>query len=714
MPFCVKCGKQIELTNKFCEACGLPINEQLYLANSSTNVPNTSSDNVAVEKTQNSSNSHKGADLKYIMALEPAEASSGITKSFQIVRNDNCENCNGSGAQPGTEFQTCNTCKGLGIVQVQTKAATGMNSISKTCPNCSGRGTFIKTPCKQCSGSGRKKNKKELAATIPAGVKTGQTFLLEGEGEQSRDGGPRGNLYIEIKVTFDSKIQPRNSDPNTYFGKEYRGSGFGASLLMKSTRFFEDHIQYGDEIIPYSDLSEITITHMASSMTNGSAETLQKSTNRALSMTFNTYVLGFEKGVDFANKKIAEANGYADYRKYMLRGSDGTNLEVFEDYISISRQGRGISGIVGQTDNKEIIIISNISNLDASNGAQMFITYNENGDVSNSVFPYKSSDADIVNQIMNYINSYVPEPIDCEGDEEVWKCTLGENRTFPILGKELTIDEECDVYNTYRKDYMECAIKYANSLKNYYAKKVHDFDSFILFYIPMYEEYLDRIIKKTTDILVSAGIWTETSETITKRHIDVYHLALDDYTTMLESMLITIQNNKQQMEAFTSLVPNLVGGGFGLSGAVKGIATATAFNLVRDGAASSLVEAINISVTQKAELYGRIRQDVLFERAFLDYWHVYQTLVSILNENDKNVWVPSEDDSVKADNIMKNISNPNFPQEQLPDVMISVIKMNPYKRSIYELLREKKANEDEVNVIKEYFGYTVETPAVVE
>ena len=84
---------------------------------------------------------------------------------------------------------------------------------------------------------------------------------------------------------------PKNADPNTFFGKEYRGSGIGAGAIMKSTWFFEDYLQYGNEKIPYSDLTEIQITHMASRLTNGEASTLQRSTNRELSLTFNTYVL---------------------------------------------------------------------------------------------------------------------------------------------------------------------------------------------------------------------------------------------------------------------------------------------------------------------------------------------------------------------------------------------------------------------------------------
>jgi|GEM_PF-229297 len=507
---------------------------------------------------------------------------------------------------------------------------------------------------------------------------------------------------------------PKNADPNTFFGKEYRGSGIGAGAIMKSTWFFEDYLQYGNEKIPYSDLTEIQITHMASRLTNGEASTLQRSTNRELSLTFNTYVLGFEKGVDYANEKIAEASGALSNRKFKLRSQDASKLEVFEDYISINRQGGGLSSMMGTNDSTEIIMISDISNIDASNGTQLAISYtNDNGVASQSAFSYRPEDANTINEIISFVRSYVPEETD-EAEEETWKLVTGSVREFPLLGKTLTINEKLDVYNAYRTMYMKCASHYTDQMKNKYQRRINNFDSFMRLYLPLYKEYLEKLINKTADILVSAGIWTETSESVMERHIGKHQRAIEDYATMYESLQATVQNNKSSMEALTSFIPNLVGGGFGLSGAVKGIATATAFNLVRDGAESALINNMNISSAQKAELYGRIDQQTLFDRAFMDMWSVYSTLIEILNENGKDIWIPSDSDSAKADNIMKNISNPNFPQEQFPDVMVAVIGMNPYKRSIYELLRSRGANESEVTAISEFFGYTNTTPDCVE
>lgn len=522
------------------------------------------------------------------------------------------------------------------------------------------------------------------------------------------------SIEAEKSELVESTIQPEQSTPSEteFLGRPY--SGIGGGPLLKSSRFFEDHLQFGSEDIPYSALSEITIVHMASSLTNGTAQVFNKNAKKALTLSFsNGESKLFVMAVDYANERIAEANGNSISKKFSLRSPKGERLDVFEDYVSIKRNGSGLSGIMGQGDSTDIMMIPSITNLDTSSGTQLIISYtNDSGAPAQSVFNYNAEDSDTIKELVDYIQNYVPEAE--EENEATWTLVTGTAKEFPVLGEMLTVNEDWDVFNSYRKMYMDCAARYSQQLSNKYRKKIHDFDTFMQFYIPMYKEYLVKIINKTTDLLVSAGVWTETNESIMQRHISAHHMALDDYTAMYNSLQLTVQKNKKTVEAITGLVPNLVGGGFGLKGAAKGIAQATAFNLVRDGAESALIGSMNISGTQKAEIYGQINQEVLLNRAFMDYWNVYLTLIAILNENGKAVWEPSEEDSVKADNIMKNVSNPNFPQDQFPKVMVSVISMNPYKRTIYELLRNRGADENEVTAISEYFGYTDKTPAVVK
>ena len=536
----------------------------------------------------------------------------------------------------------------------------------------------------------------------------------QGVAQQPQQEAEQPQQEVEQQSQQEMMLQPQQETPQqtdptlSFMGKTYRNPGGGP--LAKGTRFFEDHIEFGTESFSYSDLSEITISHMPTVLASGTAQTLYKPGNRAISMTFFNDVPGFLAAVDYANGNISEASGSSAGRKFLLRSPDGSKLEIYEDYIATTVTGKGLSAVISHNDNTNIIMFKNVVSLSAASGTQLEISYKtDSGEPVQFTISFASSDAELVNEIISYVQNYTPDLSD-EIEEETWKFVTGNVREFPILGKQLVVNENWDVFNSYRKIYMNCAAAYTQQLEKKYVARVNNFETFMKFYIPLYKEYLEKMINKTTDILVSAGIWTETSESIMQRHVAQNHLAMDDYTTLYDSLMLTVQNNKNKVAAVTSFVPNLVGGGFGLKGAAVGIAKATAFNLLRDGAEAALIDSMNISAAQKAELYGRINQKVLFERAFLDMWRVFQTLIDIMNENGKNIWFPTDADSAKADNIMKNISNPNFPQEQFPDVMVAVIGMNPYKKSIYELLISRGADENEVRSISEYFGYTETTP----
>ncbi|MBO7425759.1 MAG: molecular chaperone DnaJ [Clostridia bacterium] len=142
----------------------------------------------------------KGADLRYGMNISFMEAAFGVEKDITIDKEDVCNVCNGSGAQPGTSPETCPTCRGSGRIQQQTQTLFGMTMVTKDCPACQGRGTVIRTPCTNCRGRGRTKIRKSIHIKVPAGVDTGNRMPIRGEGEPGTKGGPYGDLYIEFKV----------------------------------------------------------------------------------------------------------------------------------------------------------------------------------------------------------------------------------------------------------------------------------------------------------------------------------------------------------------------------------------------------------------------------------------------------------------------------------------------------------------------------------
>ena len=139
---------------------------------------------------------YRGADLRYNLELSLEDAVFGTTAKIRIPTHIDCHHCNGSGAKPGTKPTTCTTCNGIGQVRMQQ----GFFSIQQTCPRCRGQGTIISDPCKHCRGAGVVEEQKTLSVKVPAGVDNGDRIRLSGEGERGENGGPAGDLYVQIQI----------------------------------------------------------------------------------------------------------------------------------------------------------------------------------------------------------------------------------------------------------------------------------------------------------------------------------------------------------------------------------------------------------------------------------------------------------------------------------------------------------------------------------
>jgi molecular chaperone DnaJ len=139
----------------------------------------------------------RGADLRYELELTLEQAVAGDSVSLEIPGQAECGRCSGKGAEPGSQPITCKTCGGVGQVRV----AQGFFSIQQSCPNCGGNGSLIDKPCRECSGRGRVRRMKTLSVKVPAGVDNGDRIRLAREGEAGRNGGPPGDLYVDISVT---------------------------------------------------------------------------------------------------------------------------------------------------------------------------------------------------------------------------------------------------------------------------------------------------------------------------------------------------------------------------------------------------------------------------------------------------------------------------------------------------------------------------------
>ena len=139
---------------------------------------------------------YRGSDLSYAMEISLEEAARGKETQIRIPSWEGCETCGGSGAKPGTSAKTCGSCSGSGQVHMRQ----GFFSIQQTCPHCHGSGKIIPDPCMACNGQGKVKKTKTLEVKIPAGINEGMRIRSAGNGEPGVNGGPSGDLYIEIRI----------------------------------------------------------------------------------------------------------------------------------------------------------------------------------------------------------------------------------------------------------------------------------------------------------------------------------------------------------------------------------------------------------------------------------------------------------------------------------------------------------------------------------
>ena len=143
----------------------------------------------------------RGANIRKSIRITFEEAVFGCEKELDLILKDPCESCHGSGAKPGTTPETCPKCGGKGQVVYTSQSFFGTVQNVQTCPNCGGSGKVIKERCPSCSGTGYTSSRKKIKVTIPAGIDNGQSVRIRDKGEPGANGGPRGDLLVEVNVS---------------------------------------------------------------------------------------------------------------------------------------------------------------------------------------------------------------------------------------------------------------------------------------------------------------------------------------------------------------------------------------------------------------------------------------------------------------------------------------------------------------------------------
>jgi len=142
----------------------------------------------------------RGTDVQTSVMLSFEEAAKGCTKTVTSNRVQACDDCDGSGAKKGTTVKTCPECSGTGQVRVSQRTPFGMMQTQRTCSRCNGKGKMVETPCATCAGKGRVSKKSSVQINIPAGIDTGQVMNVSGHGNAGQNGGPAGDMQVEINV----------------------------------------------------------------------------------------------------------------------------------------------------------------------------------------------------------------------------------------------------------------------------------------------------------------------------------------------------------------------------------------------------------------------------------------------------------------------------------------------------------------------------------
>ncbi|MBP5383930.1 MAG: molecular chaperone DnaJ [Lachnospiraceae bacterium] len=156
----------------------------------------------------------KGANIRTSVRIKFEEAVFGVDKEIELTLKDPCPTCHGSGAKPGTSKETCGKCGGKGQIVYTQQSLFGMIRNVQTCPDCNGSGQVVKEKCPDCHGSGYTSSRKKIQVSIPAGIDNGQSVRIRDKGEPGVNGGPRGDLLVEVIVSSHPIFQ--RQDRNIY------------------------------------------------------------------------------------------------------------------------------------------------------------------------------------------------------------------------------------------------------------------------------------------------------------------------------------------------------------------------------------------------------------------------------------------------------------------------------------------------------------------
>lgn len=174
----------------------------------------------------------RGASLRARVNVTFEEAVFGCEKELEITLKDECRNCRGTGAKPGTSPVTCPKCHGEGQIVYTQQTMLGMMRNVQTCPDCRGTGKIIKEKCPDCYGTGFTSSRKKIQVSVPAGIDSGQSIRIREKGEPGINGGPRGDLLVEVNVASHPIFQRQDFNIFSTAPITYAQAALGGEILI--------------------------------------------------------------------------------------------------------------------------------------------------------------------------------------------------------------------------------------------------------------------------------------------------------------------------------------------------------------------------------------------------------------------------------------------------------------------------------------------------
>lgn len=282
-----------------------------------------------------------------------------------------------------------------------------------------------------------------------------------------------------------------------------------------------------------------------------------------------------------------------------------------------------------------------------------------------------------------------------------WTKQDGTEKVFTLDNNKISVSKNFDTCMSYRPMFKEAATYYSNRFKFKYSCCVNDFDTLLNYFYDMYNEGLSAILNRAYSLLLPFGVFSVSLDDFSKNHTNIYHRAISSYNAMAG-----IEESKN--EAAQSLGNNvgnsvrLSGGGFGVKGAAKGIATAELFNMGMGLVGKYVANQTRMSPEEKQRAFAAFRADIFFTEVYNNYYNVFMTLVQTLADNGI---IPGTTIMItpSTKTMIDNLSNPMFPKESICSVIADIISQNPFIPKVYNIMTEKVGETEEVKKIKEYF-----------